>query len=81
LPAGCLSHDLAEDWRRRGGQMAAIGPEGELQEEGSLFANWMESLQAEAVIVRPDRHVYGVARSIDEIDPIVRSLVSGLDCR
>jgi 3-(3-hydroxy-phenyl)propionate hydroxylase len=81
LPAGCLSHDLAEDWRRRGGQMAAIGPEGELKEEGRLFADWMDSLQAEAVIVRPDRHVYGVARSIDEIDPIVRSLVSGLDCR
>ena len=81
LPAHSLAQDLADDWRRRGGRMVSIGPDGELKEEGHLFADWMERLAAEAVIVRPDRHVYGVARSADEIEPIMRSLFSGLDRR
>jgi 3-(3-hydroxy-phenyl)propionate hydroxylase len=92
LPDNCIDAGLAEDWRRRGGRMAAIGADpgaaGDggndnltLNESGRLFADWMEQLQAEAVIMRPDRHVYGVAHSVEQIAPLMRSLFDGLDRR
>lgn len=85
--------ELAEDWRRRGGRAAAIGSDltagagsaGHqtmiLKEDGRLFADWMDSLQAEAVIVRPDRVVYGVAHAAEEVAPLIRSLLAGVDRR
>ena len=91
LPEPCFGGQLAEDWRRRGGRVAVIGsasatvsePSGcapiVVREQGRLFADWMDSLQAEAVIVRPDRHVYGVASSAGQVAAMTHSLIDELD--
>jgi 3-(3-hydroxy-phenyl)propionate hydroxylase len=82
LPETTINAALMAEWQKIGGQAVAVGPEGDvkdgLKEEGRLFSDWMAHLQAVAVIVRPDRQVYGVARADGEVAPLVRSLLDRL---
>ena len=78
-------------WRRRGGCIAAINGRNSaepgasepgsllLKEQGHLFADWITGLDAFAVIVRPDKYVYSVARTPSDIDRQVRTLLARLD--
>jgi 3-(3-hydroxy-phenyl)propionate hydroxylase len=70
-------------WQRIGGERAVIsrdemtgGNSGirRLREHGDLFANWMAQSSAAAVVVRPDRYVYGVAHERDGLDRLVEGL-------
>jgi 3-(3-hydroxy-phenyl)propionate hydroxylase len=45
-----------------------------LRERGRLFADWMVRNDAAAVVARPDRYVYGVARDRDGLNRLVEKL-------
>jgi 3-(3-hydroxy-phenyl)propionate hydroxylase len=91
LPRDCLDPELATEWRRRGGLIVTIGDvdtggEGEPQplrvrEQGHLFSDWMRFLDAEAVVVRPDRQVYGAAKTPGDLNRLLRTLIAGLDAK
>jgi 3-(3-hydroxy-phenyl)propionate hydroxylase len=80
LPEAWMNSRLAQDWLKRGGRVAAIGPAASaLKESGHLFADWIAELKTYAVIVRPDRYVYGVAHDAEELDRLMQSLFKQLD--
>jgi 3-(3-hydroxy-phenyl)propionate hydroxylase len=50
-------------------------------ERDGLFADWMLQHGAAAVIVRPDRYVFGAAGSAGELNMLVGQLLEGLGAR
>ena len=79
-----LTPDTLDLWRRLGGERIVIGPanavrDGDddvhhLVEQDRLFADWMARHGAAAVIVRPDRYVYGTAHDRDGLNRLVQGL-------
>lgn len=79
-----LSAGSLEIWRRIGGERAIIlqdemtdaNQDGvrRLCERGRLFADWMARQGAAAVVARPDRYVYGMARDRDGLNRLVDNL-------
>jgi 3-(3-hydroxy-phenyl)propionate hydroxylase len=77
-----LTPQALDLWRRLGGERVVIGgpacPTGggihHLAEQGDLFAGWMTQHGAAAVVVRPDRYVYGVARDRDALNRMMETL-------
>ena len=70
--------------RRLGARQIVIGAGGRdpeagegittFSEDGGVFKFWMEAFGCEAVVVRPDRYVYGIANSEDEINLVLTAL-------
>src|SRR5262249_31904338 len=50
----------------------------ELTTKDDLFENWIEETQAVAAVVRPDRYVYGVARTASDLKRLVDQLTTSL---
>ena len=69
-------------WRRIGGERVVIGGQTDptaggihhLAERGDLFAGWMRRHGATAVVVRPDRYVYGTASDRGALNRMMESL-------
>jgi 3-(3-hydroxy-phenyl)propionate hydroxylase len=69
-------------WERLGGERVVISEAGEnpqcpirhVVEIDGLFASWARQLGCEAVIVRPDRYVYGVAGDAGTLNALVERL-------
>ncbi len=71
-------------WGRMGGERVVIGTQDaarpatggirRLAERGDLLAGWMTRHGASAVVVRPDRYVYGTARDRDALNRLVEGL-------
>jgi 3-(3-hydroxy-phenyl)propionate hydroxylase len=72
-PSDALSPDLAAAWARLGGRRIMVS--GDV--DGRLGA-WLDSAGATAVVIRPDRYVYGLARSDGELDELLRGLIDQL---
>jgi 3-(3-hydroxy-phenyl)propionate hydroxylase len=73
--------DALDLWRRIGGERVVIGGPApatggvrHLAECGDLFAGWMARHDAAAVVVRPDRYVYGAARDRGGLNRMMASL-------
>jgi 3-(3-hydroxy-phenyl)propionate hydroxylase len=49
-----------------------------LEERDGLLAGWLRERGAVALVARPDRYVYGVARSGESLGRLVRELRSAL---
>jgi 3-(3-hydroxy-phenyl)propionate hydroxylase len=82
-----LSEAALSSWRRLGGERIVIAASGEgsnaegiltVVETERLFSDWMSDNGVEAVIVRPDRYVFGGAASAGELDRLVADLVGKL---
>ena len=82
-----LSEAALSSWRKLGGERIVIAASGEsaiaggiltVVETEQLFADWMGDNGVEAVIVRPDRCVFGGAATASELDALVTNLVSKL---
>jgi 3-(3-hydroxy-phenyl)propionate hydroxylase len=79
-----LSPAALDVWRRLGGERIVIGANGDtvsrddrvwrLHERGHLFADWMAQQGAAAVVARPDRYVYGIARDADGLNRMIEGL-------
>ncbi|MNV75122.1 3-(3-hydroxyphenyl)propionate hydroxylase [compost metagenome] len=61
-----------------GGQYVVIGGERGWQERDGLFAAWAAEHGAQAVLVRPDRYVYGTAQDGAALNALVSSLLARL---
>lgn len=76
---------LEGTWGQIQGERVALGHSMEpdagytcLELEDSIFDDWSENHQVEAVIVRPDRHVHAVIRSREELEACLRELAETL---
>jgi 3-(3-hydroxy-phenyl)propionate hydroxylase len=82
-----LSEAALSSWQKLGGERVVIAASGEgsnvdgvlnVVEAERLFADWMRDGGVEAVIVRPDRYVFGGAVTASELNALVADLVSKL---
>ena len=80
-----LTPKSRELWRRLGGVRATVGPAQptparpgdevrHLVEADTLFAQWMQQLGCEAVVVRPDRYVFGAASDPAQLNRLVEEV-------
>ena len=79
---GWLTPASLDAWDRLGGERIVIG-EGvtarddgvrRLHERDHLFGDWMAQHGAAAVVARPDRYVYGVARDAEELNRMIEGI-------
>jgi 3-(3-hydroxy-phenyl)propionate hydroxylase len=86
----CLSETSLSSWRTLGGERIVVAASGEsfngegiltVVETERLFAEWMADNGVEAVIVRPDRYVFGGAATAGELNALVADLVGRLQGR
>jgi 3-(3-hydroxy-phenyl)propionate hydroxylase len=81
-----LSEAALSSWRKLGGERIVIAASGEssrgeiltVVETGQLFADWMRDNGVEAVVVRPDRYVFGGAATAGQLNALVADLVATL---
>ncbi len=85
-----LTDAALSSWRTLGGERIVIAASGEsFDDEGvltvveteRLCVDWMRDNGVEAVIVRPDRYVFGRAATAAELDVLVADLVGRLQGR
>ena len=86
-PMAWLSDESSAGWQRLSGERVVITASGEsgeaagiltVVERDGLFASWIRQHAAAAVIVRPDRYVFGAAASPDELNLLVQQLLQTL---
>ncbi|QOZ28284.1 bifunctional 3-(3-hydroxy-phenyl)propionate/3-hydroxycinnamic acid hydroxylase [Bradyrhizobium sp. CCBAU 51753] len=82
-----LSDASRAAWQRLSGERVVIATSGESTdsngiltavERDGLFADWMQQNTVAAVVVRPDRYVFGAAASADELNMLVGQLLQNL---
>jgi 3-(3-hydroxy-phenyl)propionate hydroxylase len=75
-------------WRRMRGERIVIGPPGQrrpleevasgevqyVAETETLFADWMSQMRCAAVVVRPDRYVFGMAADAQQLNRLVAAV-------
>jgi 3-(3-hydroxy-phenyl)propionate hydroxylase len=85
---GWLTPESRALWRRLGGERIVIGPPEQtrlrdhladddiqyLAETNSLFAGWMSQINSAAVVVRPDRYVFGTASDAAQLNRLIASV-------
>jgi 3-(3-hydroxy-phenyl)propionate hydroxylase len=86
-PMTWLSLQSRRLWNALGGEEIIITRTGALvaapgakvvREEASLFFDWLRATGVAAVLVRPDRYVFGAAANADELNALIDELVAGL---
>jgi 3-(3-hydroxy-phenyl)propionate hydroxylase len=85
-PMAWLSERSLAFWEQLGGERIVIGcgphePVSGIRvftEEGRLFADWLAGNEVGAVVVRPDRYVFGGAQDAEQLNALVGELASGL---
>ncbi len=82
-PMRWLDAEATALWARLQGRMAVVGATGEgalaapvihVPERDRVFGDWLRALGATAVLVRPDRYVFGVASDAASLNALVRQL-------
>jgi 3-(3-hydroxy-phenyl)propionate hydroxylase len=67
-----LTSQSAATWDRLRGERIVV------KETGTLFADWLKQNGIVAAIIRPDRAVFGGARTADELNALIATLASQL---
>jgi 3-(3-hydroxy-phenyl)propionate hydroxylase len=57
---------------------ASVPAEGEIAEEANLLSSWLDRSEATAVIVRPDKHVFGVAKTFADLSDQLQALAGSI---
>ena len=74
-------------WRQLGGERVVVATSGEgsnrdgvitVVETERLFVDWMRDNAVEAVIVRPDRYVFGGVENAEQLNMLIMQLIRGL---
>ena len=81
-----LSEDATEHWQRIGGEVVIVATEPAQECRGvltvleteALFAHWLKASGVAAVVVRPDRYVFGGAENAADLNSLVRELANRL---
>jgi 3-(3-hydroxy-phenyl)propionate hydroxylase len=45
-----------------------------VREEGTLFKDWIAQFGSGAVVVRPDKYVYGIAENSDQLRAMISAI-------
>jgi len=86
-PLKWLAEQTRRDWLEHGGALVVVGDKTPteadeevptLMEEGQLLRDWLRSVNVEAVVVRPDRYVFGGARTAGQLKELVGRCLRGL---
>ncbi len=86
-PLAWLSGPALAGWQRLGGERVVIAASGEPSDRGgvltvvendNLFGGWMRQNAVAAVVVRPDRYVYGAAENADQLNMLIGHLLQNL---
>ncbi|MBI5321264.1 bifunctional 3-(3-hydroxy-phenyl)propionate/3-hydroxycinnamic acid hydroxylase [Bradyrhizobium sp.] len=86
-PMAWLSKTLLADWLRLGSERVVVAASGEpsagegiltVVESENLFGDWMRQNAVAAVIVRPDRYVYGAAGNAAQLNMLIGHLLQNL---
>ena len=80
-PAPRLSPRVGAAWAGLGGQEIALADSaapGVVQDSDGRFAAWLESADATAVVVRPDRYIYGRPSGADDVSALVGRLIDAI---
>ena len=84
---GWLSDASLAGWQRLGGERVVIAASGEPSDRGgvltvvegeNLFADWIRQNAVAAIIVRPDRYVYGGAENAEQLNMLIGHLLQNL---
>jgi hypothetical protein len=78
-PGSGLSTDLAAFFASLGGVTAHVAPGGRVDDLDGTYARWFAEHEAGVVLQRPDFHVFGVARRMDEARALVARLRERLE--
>ena len=85
-----ISEASLSSWQALGGERVVIAASGEssnrdgvmtVVEDGRLFGDWLQKNAVEAVIVRPDRYVFGGARDVCQLNMLINNLIEELGGR
>ncbi|MEZ5820586.1 MAG: bifunctional 3-(3-hydroxy-phenyl)propionate/3-hydroxycinnamic acid hydroxylase [Xanthobacteraceae bacterium] len=86
-PMTWLSENLLAEWRQLGGERVVVAASGEpsmdqdvlsVVEIDNLLGEWVQRNAVAAVVVRPDRYVYGAAANAAELNMLVEHLLQNL---
>lgn len=86
-PVGWLTESVFAEWQRIGGERVVVATSGEpsripgvtsVVEVDNLIGEWMAKNASAAVVVRPDRYVYGAAGNAAELNMLVGHLLQNL---
>ena len=86
-PLKWLTEEARHDWLGHGGALVVVGDKTPaeadeevitLTEEGQLLRDCLRSAKVEAVVVRPDRNVFGGARTAGQLQQLVGRCLRGL---
>lgn len=86
-PLAWLSEPSLAGWQRLGGERVVIAASGEPSDRGgvltvvendNLFGGWMRQNAVAAVVVRPDRYVYGAAENAGQLNMLIGHLLQNL---
>ena len=58
--------------------IASTGPASAWEERDGLLTDWLRERGAVAVVARPDRYVFGIASSADELQRLVKELLDAV---
>ena len=70
-----LHEAIAGRWAAMDGSVLTVAPDEDYEDR---LADWLAARGAEAVVVRPDRHVYGTARDSAGLHALVERLLTAL---
>lgn len=81
-----MTAELRRSWDKLGGAsivirdapLAVAGNVTVLCEQNGLFTEWMWAAGVEAVLIRPDRYVFGGAKTAEQLNALVRRLIKAL---
>lgn len=82
--APALPGELARRWAAVGGQAVALAPSGASagpRDVEDRLSRWLSDNAATAVVVRPDRYIYGLASDAADVQRLVSGLLDHLGAR
>ncbi len=72
-----LDGDQKQAFEALGGRIVTVGAEGSealLVDDDGVLTRWFDTVEANAVLVRPDRYVFGLAESAEDLASLVDKL-------
>lgn len=80
-----LDEGMRRRWLATAGMILAVGPTGThdktfplLRDQVCVIQSWLTRHAAKAVIVRPDRYVYGAAQTVEELSHMAENILAHL---
>jgi 3-(3-hydroxy-phenyl)propionate hydroxylase len=79
-PLAGLTTAQATAWRALGGRAFSLAPDGQdrVRDPDGALAAWLDAKQCDAVLLRPDAYVYGLAETVKDLPALIDQLAADL---